>query len=540
MKGDILKDKASKILKIHNQMEGGRVNWDQHWYECAKYLIPRKDDVYGYMVAGEKKGNTLYDSTGIIANELLASALHGMLTNPSIQWFDLTTGIDEIDKNENVRLWLQKAVKVIHQTLNNSNFQPEIHEVYIDQGALGTGILRIEEDDELDVRFHARPIYEHYIKENFKGFIDTVSRKLKEDGRQILQEYSLEMIKAQLTDHDIGKIHEMHDQEVIHLVLPLEDAKFHGIVPSGKQFPFPSFHVMKSNGILLKEGGFEEFPYAVPRWSKVTGESYGRGPGMKSLPDVKMINEMMKATIRGAQKVVDPPLQVPDDGMVMPLRTVPGGINYYRAGSADRIEPLITQARIDIGFEVMNDVRKRIREAFFIDQLQLNEGPQMTATEVLQRTEEKLRLMGPVLGRQHFELLKPLINRVFGILARKNKLPENPPQELKEIKLNVQYSSMIARAQRTSEIENLNRAMQAVGPIVQMDPSIMDNINGDEYLKYVGNIFNVPQELFNSEKEVASIRQSRQEQAQKQQQLQEQNIQADSMNKVAPALKQVQ
>ena len=37
----------------------------------------------------------------------------------------------------------------------------------------------------------------------------------------------------------------------------------------------------------------------------------------------------------------------------------------------------------------------------------------MTATEVLQRNEEKMRILGPVMGRIQSELLEPMINRVF-------------------------------------------------------------------------------------------------------------------------------
>ena len=66
--------------------------------------------------------------------------------------------------------------------------------------------------------------------------------------------------------------------------------------------------------------------------------------------------------------------------------------------------------------------RTAIRNVFYVDQLMLQQGPQMTATEVIQRNEEKMRLLGPVLGRLQSELLKPLIDRVFNILLRNNQL----------------------------------------------------------------------------------------------------------------------
>ena len=160
-------------------------------------------------------------------------------------------------------------------------------------------------------------------------------------------------------------------------------------------------------------GGFREFPFVVPRYLKASNEIYGRSPAMTALPDVKMLNEMSKTTIKAAQKQVDPPLLVPDDGFLLPVRTVPGGLNFYRSGTRDRIEPLNIGANNPLGLNMEQQRRESIRAVFYVNQLMMQQGPQMTATEVIQRNEEKMRLLGPVLGRLQSELLKPLIDRVF-------------------------------------------------------------------------------------------------------------------------------
>lgn len=528
---------AKKVKKIHGNMKGKRSNWDSHWQEVTDYVLPRKNDVTTGRdkVGGEKKTYRVYDSTAIQAVEILASALQGMLTNPATQWFDLTTGIPEIDSLAHVRAWLQKAARRIVQVLNNSNFQTEIHEVYTDIGSIGTAALRMEDDDKTFVRFKASPIYEHYIKENHKGLIDCVSRELKMDGRQINQRWNLKKVKERLDPmerYKVDKIDEdrMKEWNMLHFVSPREDLDEELLPKKGRKFKFVSIYVIEDLDIVMDVGGFEEFPYAIPRWTKTSGEVYGRSPAIKSLADIKMINQMMKTTIRAAQKIVDPPLQAPDDGILLPIKANPGGLNYYRAGTADRIVPLDTGGRIDISQQIMEDVRRRIREAFFIDQLQLVEGPQMTATEVLQRTEEKLRMLGPVLGRLHFELLTPLIDRVFGILARKGELPEDPPEELADLDLEVQFSSMIARAQRGIEADNIQRVMGIVAPMVDRMPEIMDNIDGDGLLKYLGNVFNVPQEMFRPEKDVEEQREAQAQQQQQQVALEQQNLQSQTAN----------
>ena len=410
---------ALKIVQKHERLKGDRINWDSHWDDLAQYILPRKDDVYvRNRTPGEKKTNTLFDSTGIHVNELLASALHSGLTNPATEFFELTTGDPDLDNDDEARKFLQITARKMHRVLNDSNFHQEIHEVYLDLGCFGTGFLIMEEDDDFMVRFHSRPIYEAYIDENSKGQIDFVSRCFRWTVRQIEQEFGEDSLNDNLKKHLMDAPDKKF--EVIHQVGPWDGEKN----PSG--FSFFSRYVVTKEELVVSDSGFNEFPFAIPRWTKISGEKYGRSPGMKALPDVKMLNQMQKVTIRSAQKTVDPPLIMPDDGVLLPLRTAPNSINFRRAGTTDPIESLITGARVDFGIQMIDFVKKNIERSFFIDQLQLREGPQMTATEVAQRAEEQARLLSPALSRQNFELLRPIVDRLFGILLRREELPEIP------------------------------------------------------------------------------------------------------------------
>ena len=526
---------ALQIIRRFEQLKNNRINWENHWQELADYVLPRKDDIYRTRVDGEMKYNKIFDSTGIHANELLASALHGMLTNPSTQWFELTTGDEVLDQDDDIRLWLQTAVRQMHKVLNNSNFQTEIHEVYLDLGSFGTSCMRMEEDEEEVIRFQSRPIYEAYIDQNNKGGIDTVYRSFFWTPRQIRQEFGEEALTEDMKSQLEGRALDRNDQhEIIHAVEPIT-TDYDGPELKGKGFLFRSVYVLKEKQKVLSYGGFKEFPYVIPRWTKIAGEVYGRSPAMKALADIKMINQVMKTTIRSAQKTVDPPLMMPDDGILLPIKTAPGGINYYRAGSADKIEPLQTGSRVDFGFQMMEQIRMRIREAFFIDQLQLGSGPQMTATEVSQRTEEKLRLLGPILGRQQFELLRPLIDRIFNIMMRRELFPPAPPA-LSEAVLQVQYSSQIAKAQRSADAQSFMRVFNIVGPLMQAKPEMLDNLNGDQLLRYVSRAYGLPEEVLNPIDQVVGERQARQQQMMMAQQAEQEQHQAEVVRKVSPAM----
>src|ERR1035437_2149572 len=139
------KKEAKRIAKRWESLETAAVNWKTHWQECYENIVPRKEDVIATRLPGDRRESDLYDTTAILANEMLASALHGMLTNPETRFFDLTFGDSKIDEDEQVKNWCQDVGDRMFRILNNTNFQTEIYEVYIDLGAIGTACMYMGE-----------------------------------------------------------------------------------------------------------------------------------------------------------------------------------------------------------------------------------------------------------------------------------------------------------------------------------------------------------------------------------------------------------
>lgn len=506
------------VARKHAAMKGARVNWDSHWDEVAEYYIPRKDDIYGTATSGEKKHNKLFTSVTVQANEKLSTLLHGSLTNPADVWFGLKTGIKELDQLDEVKRWLQDSVNKMLVVFNRSNFNTQVHQLYLDLGSFGTGYLRVLDDDDSVVRFESRPIYEAYLEENFKGIVDTVSYEYEMTLRQIVQEFGEEVLDKDSSLRSMFEQDPMKKMIMIHLVEPRDEFRPEKI--NVTNLPWRSTQVIQELQVTVSESGFHENPNITPRWTKISGEKYGRSPAMKSLSDGKMLNAMQKVNIQGAQKVVDPPLQAPDDGFLLPIRTNPGGINYYRAGSRDRLEPLNTGSRPDLGEAVMATVEERIKQAFFIDEAQVPLGDRATATEVIQRRDEQLRKFGPVLGRLNDEFLRPLIDRVFGIMMRKNMFSP-APGVLQDVDLQVEFVSQIAKAQKTANLDDLTRTFTLVAPLVETKPSIVDNFDQDFILRDVTDKLGLPVDYLLDQTEVGQLRLQRAQLAQQQQQQEE-------------------
>ena len=529
--------KAAMVTKRLQALQEKREVWESHWQECADYVAPRKADVTKKRTDGDKRTELLFDGTAMHAAELLSASLHGMLTNPATPWFSLGFKDPALNSDDEAREWIEGITETMYGAFNRSNFAEAIHELYHDLVVFGTGVLFIEQDPEGGVRFTTRHIGECYVSEDAYGRIDTVYRKFTMPVRAAAERFGYE----NLTQSMQKKMErDSYDPvTIVHAVMPRDEGDRDSYKIDGGNKPWASCYVDPEEKALLSESGFDEFPYTVPRWLMSSFEvGYGRSCAMSALPDIKMINKMSEVTIRAAQKQVDPPLMLPDDGFMLPIRTVPGGLNFYRAGTRDRIEPLQIGANNPLGLQMEEQRRQSIRSSFYVDQLILGQGPQMTATEVLQRTEEKMRLLGPVLGRLQAELLQPLIGRVFALLTRQNELAP-APEFMMGMELDIEYVSPLAKAQRAADAQSGAQLFELLAPIAQIDQGILDYVDSDGLAKFMIHALGIPAKMVRGEREVAQLRQERAEQQAQAQQMAEVSQMAEAAGNAAPALRAI-
>jgi len=534
----ISQEQVVHLVKRKGKLKAQRGTWETHWQDLSNYVLPNEADFNLSRSRGDKRTTLVYDSTGIHANEMLAAGLHGMLTNPASNWFSLRIKNNQsnLADNSESKEWLEQTTNAILSEIAAPDvaFPSHIHEYYLSLCSIGTACMFVGEPTTREgISFRAIHIDEIFIAENADGIIDTVFRVFKMTVRQIVQKWGEKSLSPR-----IQKMYEKKEfdkeVELFHCVYPRND------VDKGKKaatmLPVASVYIDEKDKHVLAEGGFDEMPYMVSRWAKAVGEVFGRSPAMTALPDIKMLQEIMKTTIKAAQKVVDPPLLVPDDGVLGPVRTIPGGLNYYRASSGARIEPLLTGGNIGLSYEMMNDLRERIRTTFFLDQLQFQGAPRMTATEVVERTERTLRLLGPTLGRLQSEFLGPMIERIFGVLSRSGRLPE-PPESMSEQELKIEYVSPLARAQRQTETQGIMRTLEFIGPIAGMDPQAAQVIKGADTVRHIAELNGVPPMLLKSNDDLMAEAKAQQEAQAAQQQMMQGAEVMDMMQKGANVAK---
>lgn len=512
------RDAADTIIQRQECLASERGLLEAQWQEIAELVRPMRADFTITRMAGEKRQQRVFDSTPGFAADNLAAGLWGMITNSANAWFGLSHPIEELNREDSVKLWMDEAARRMRNAFsaNGQRFYAKAMELYLDQVSFGTGVFYTDEmPDGSGLFFSCRHLAECYISENAHEQVDTLYRRFLFTARQA---YGLWGDKA---GENIVKCHDKEPErkfEFIHAVYPRDDYNPKRILDQrGKAFK--SCYVNVENRRLVHESGYYEFPYQVARWSMTSRGVYGDSPAMLALPDIKMLNAMSKTTIVAAQKVADPPILTVDERGLRGARTTPGGFIYSgldKLGNP-RYRPLETNANIGLGLEMEQQRRATIKEAFYGSLLLMVAQPNMTAAEWLGRQEEKLRLMGPHLGRIQSEFLDPLIDRVFALMYRAGKFPEPPEILRRHPEIKVDYVSPLARAQKASEGAAIVRAFEALAPIGATNPDVYDNFDSDQVAQLLADAYGLPPKAVRDPKKVAAIRQQKQQQAMMQQ-----------------------
>lgn len=507
-------EQADKLIHRYEALASRRAAWEPHWQDLADFVRPgrgefnRGEGVGEYHTPDLSFRDRVFDSTPAMAAEGLAAGLWGMITNASNRWFMLKVTDREINEDPEVTAWLDDVVDHMLSSFsaNGGQFYSRVFELYADLATFGTGVFYSETVPGSGgaMHFSTRPLGECFIAENHLGQVDTLFRRFSFTARQAVQRFGQEACGA-----TVAKAFETEPDRrfpFLHAALPNEE--WSGTRPTLDKKPFASAYLDLTDRSICSQGGYYEFPYDVPRWSTAPGEVYGRSPALLTMPDVKMLNQMCRTTIKSAQKAADPPLLTHDDGTFQPIRTFPGGVTYggVTADGRPLIRPLVSGARPELGLEMEEQRRRTIRESFYASLMQLVGSPSMTATEVLVRQEERLRLMGPHLGRIQAEFLDPLINRVFNNLQRAGVLPE-PPAIMTGHAIDVDYVSPLAQAQKTTDGQAVLRTLEGVTPIMAVDPSIADILDGEEIVRTLREAYGAPNRILRSRDQVEQRRQ---------------------------------
>lgn len=526
--------RAAGDIERWGRLKGDRGTTEAHWQEVANYMAPDLADYVTARTPGMKRMQYVYDASPIFFVEQLAAAWHGRMTSPTVRWFNWVTDDERLNRIPAVADWMRAATNAGYYLLSSEThaFASQSHELYMEEALIGTACMFVLEDPVKGAKFSTRNMREVCIAEGEDDKVDEVVRQWNWTAKQAYQEWGDKAGALVLKAIDENK-GETATFDFLHTVRPrlTRDASRSDKLNK----PFLSRICSVADRCVIDEGGFNEFPVTAPRFSKNSLEIYGRGRSMTALPDVKMLNELTKLVVKSAQKVVDPPLQLPDNAFFAAIKTYPGSLNFYRAGTKDRIQPIETQGQVQLGIEMIQALRQQIERTFFGNQLKMatdpvdpaGSGKGITATYVMQQRDDNNVLFSPTEARMRTEFVGPVLSRLFNILWRKSvamrfgpgsPFPQ-PPQEIIGANLHVEYVSPIAVAQRSSEMLPIARVLQLAQQLQQLNPqSGARAIDSDEILRLGAVVENAPASILKTPARLAQEDQQAAQAAQQQQQ----------------------
>ena len=501
---------AEYTMERFSKMRSIRAPFETDWQDVRYFIRPITQyasfapQLQFYTIMPE----TVYDSTAPLALVELASALHSYLSNPAERWFEIQLeGDNPWEQHPAVTQWLQQVSDIIYAQYCNEKtmLNLALHEAYMDLGSFGTCVLNQEWDkDNKCIHFAARPLQLCYFTEDSMGRVDGLLRYFSWSVRQVQQEFGTlpPGIMKYATDPD--KL-----IDICHFVCPRTDRDPRNY--NAKNKPWASYWVSYTTCETLDESGYDSFPYHVARWTKLAGEVYGRSPAKGCLPDIKMLNAMERTILKAGQKQVDPPLILRHDAFMLPIKTAPGSI-IYKEDEEAMITPLETKGNLPWGEEKAEQKRNVIKQAFFADWIRMEkENVEMTAYEVQDRRDEKLRLLAPIFGRLVSELHGPMIQRSYLLLNDHHMIPP-APGVIAKAKLKVGYLSPAAMAQSSAKATVISRFLNDLAPMAQINPNIMDAIDLDKCAQVFAVARGVPRIILRSAEELAQLRQQKQQQ----------------------------
>jgi hypothetical protein len=500
-----------KLFTRWGQLKTERASWWAHWQEITNYLLPRSGRFYVQdRDKGWRRHNNIYDNTGTRALRVLGAGMMAGATSPARPWFRLGTADPELNSYQPVKIWLADVTTRMQMVFQRSNTYRTLHQMYEELGAFGTASSIVLPDYQNVIHHYPVTVGEFAIAQDYQGRVCTIYREFEKTVAEIVKEYGYKNCSTTVRNlYDRGSLDAW--VRLIQAIEPRADRDIRKKDALNMAWGSYTFEVGGNPNQFLRESGFKDFPALVPRWATAGGDIYGNSPGMEVLGDVKQLQheQLRKAQVIDYQ--TKPPLQVPTSMKNRDVESLPGGISFYDGQTAGIKTAFEVNLNLQHLLGDIQDVRERVRGGFYADlflMLANATDTRMTATEVAERHEEKLLMLGPVLERLHNELLDPLIEMTFTRMLEAGVIPP-PPQELQGMELSVEFVSMLAQAQRAIGTNSVDRYVANLGAVASFKPDVLDKFNADEWADAYADMLGVDPNLIVGSDQVAVVRQAR-------------------------------
>lgn len=510
-------DDLNSLCRDFDTIKADRYNWESWWQSIAERVLPSQAQFTTRDSEGEKRTERIFTGKPIIDCERFAAVLEDLLTPRTQLWHSLAPEDDEITEDQAVKEYLERLNKAVYSQRYRpaANYASQKQQGYASIGAFGNSAMFIDERVGGGLRYRQCHLSEVYWKESHEGRVDTVFREFELDKRQAEARAAEE--RWDLPRQIVDCTDPYRKFTFLHVTRPNAERVASRMDYRG--MPYSSHYLVPQYKHTCKVGGYWSWPWAIGRYHLGVREIYARSPAMAAWGAILTLNEEKKTVLRAGQKEVDPPVLLQEDGLLDAFNMRSGALNYGAVSNdgTPLAIPFKSGANVPLGLELMQLEQAEIEESFLVSIFKiLAEHPQMTATQVLEITQQKATLLAPTMGRMQSEDLGPQLEREIDLLSRDSRFSwilEEMPDALREAggAYKIEYRSPLARAMRSQDGVAIMRTFEALPAAASIDPDAALVMDVPAALRELADINGVPAKLMRDKKTVDAMKAQRAE-----------------------------
>lgn len=533
--------KRQHLNQLVESMKQERNSFLSHWRSISDFIRPRRSRFFVSDVnKGDRRNQKIIDSTATLASRTCRAGMMAGITSPARPWMKLAVPDADLMEYGPVKTWLDDVSKRMLGMYARSNLYNSLPIVYGDMADFGTSAMLIEEDFENVIHTCPFPIGSYMIANDDRMKVRIFAREFRLTVRQLVMKFGKKTQSGSadwsvFSDQvknlwDKGQYEEWID--VTHCIEPNNEYDPKKLNSKFKKYA-SSYYENGGSGSrqydpnsdrYLRESGYNFFPVLAPRWETTGEDVYGTDcPGMTALGDVQQLQNEQKRKHQGIEKMVNPAMVGPTSLRTSKATILPGDITFLDEREGTKGFRPAHEVRLDLNYllQDIQAVQKVIQKAYYEDMFLMmsqSDRREITATEIEQKAQEKMFMIGQMLEQTNQDLLDPLTDIAFDVMNEQGLLPP-PPEELQGQRLKVEYISVMAEAQKAVGLGALERFTNFVVGIAGQtgDPSHVMKVDFDQVIDEYAAGSGVSPRVVRTDEEVAAMKEA----AQKQQELQQ-------------------
>lgn len=508
------REAAKVIIALGNRLFEQKTPLLTLWQEMAEQFYPERADFTVKRVISDEFASHLNNSAPLLARRDLADAISSMLRRG--KWFHARAQREDIEDHA-AKKWLENATEVQARAMNDRMAQLKratktADNDYVSFGQAAMQLTTNKERDRLLYRtWHLRDCT---WSEDSDGTIGQFHRNWNPRMDEL----------AEMFGDDIHQQLKSAIQNDVRGTNRLREVRCRHVVKRGYDRKWCSMYIDLENEHIMEVVELDRFEYIIPRWA-MAGSQYAHSPAvMTALPDARLIQAISLTLLEAGERYVRPPMLAMEEVIRSDIQLFSGGVTWVDSSMLEQkgldhaLRPLNQdKAAYPVGFQIHDDTRAAIAEAFYLNKLTLPplRGHDMTATEVRERVQEYIRQALPLFEPLEDEYNGALCENTFELLFQYGAFgPRSDiPQSLRNQEVRFEFETPLKDAEDSEKAAHFDELVIRLTESMNVDKTLLAEVDFHKAFREAAEGSGAPSDWLFSENEATKRVDQMQQQA---------------------------